>query len=85
MKHHALPTFWECYRSLPDNIRKLAEKNITLRHQASAARERVSPANQREYAPIVCIINSRRLALIGGQALRLNYHLFAGVLIRWAV
>ena len=30
MNHLASPTFWECYKQLPDAIRKLADKNFAL-------------------------------------------------------
>jgi mRNA-degrading endonuclease RelE of RelBE toxin-antitoxin system len=30
MKHFALPRFWKCYRELPSNIQKLADKNFKL-------------------------------------------------------
>ena len=26
MKHHASPDFWACYRSLPEDVRKLADQ-----------------------------------------------------------
>lgn len=30
MNHYASPAFWECYRQLPDAVRKLADKNFAL-------------------------------------------------------
>jgi hypothetical protein len=30
MKHFALPRFWQCYRSLPQPIQDLADKNYAL-------------------------------------------------------
>jgi hypothetical protein len=33
MKHFASPTFWEAYRSLPANVRLLADKNYALLKQ----------------------------------------------------
>ncbi len=30
MKHFTLPRFWKCYRELPPNIQKLADKNNAL-------------------------------------------------------
>ena len=30
VKHYASPAFWEKYRELPDNIKKLADKNFEL-------------------------------------------------------
>ncbi len=30
MKHHALPEFWMHYRSLPEHIQRLADKNFEL-------------------------------------------------------
>jgi hypothetical protein len=30
MKHRAVPEFWICYRSLPSEIQKLADKNFEL-------------------------------------------------------
>ena len=30
MKHFALPSFWKCYHSLPEQIQKLADKNYAL-------------------------------------------------------
>jgi mRNA-degrading endonuclease RelE of RelBE toxin-antitoxin system len=30
MKHFTLPRFWKCYRELPPNIRKLADKSYAL-------------------------------------------------------
>lgn len=33
MRHFAGPRFWQAYESLPENIRKLADKNFTLLSQ----------------------------------------------------
>ena len=30
MKHHALPEFWECYNTLPEHVRDIADKNFGL-------------------------------------------------------
>ena len=30
LKHYANPTFWEKYEQLPENIKKLADKNFEL-------------------------------------------------------
>ena len=30
MNHFADPTFWECYRKLPQNIQELADENFRL-------------------------------------------------------
>jgi mRNA-degrading endonuclease RelE of RelBE toxin-antitoxin system len=30
LKHYATPTFWEKYEQLPENIKKLADKNFEL-------------------------------------------------------
>ena len=30
MNPHASPSFWECYKQLPEVIRKLADKNFAL-------------------------------------------------------
>ena len=30
MKHYASPAFWERYRSLPDSVRRVADKNFEL-------------------------------------------------------
>jgi hypothetical protein len=30
MRHFALPRFWKCYRELPSNVQKLANKNYGL-------------------------------------------------------
>ena len=30
MNHSASPSFWECYKQLPDTIRILADKNFSL-------------------------------------------------------
>ena len=30
LKHYANPTFWEKYKQLPENIKKLADKNFEL-------------------------------------------------------
>jgi len=30
VKHFALPSFWKCYNSLPEQIQKLADKNYAL-------------------------------------------------------
>ena len=30
MKHRAAPDFWPCYRSLPDEVRDLADKSFAL-------------------------------------------------------
>ena len=30
MNHHASSSFWECYKQLPEAIRKLADKNFAL-------------------------------------------------------
>jgi hypothetical protein len=30
LNHHASPAFWECYRSLPAEIRDLADKSFEL-------------------------------------------------------
>ena len=30
MNHHASPSFWECYKQLPEAIRKLDDKNFAL-------------------------------------------------------
>ena len=30
MKHFATPRFWECYRTLPKSVQKLADKNFEL-------------------------------------------------------
>jgi len=30
LKHFASPQFWECYRSLPQPVQKLADKNFEL-------------------------------------------------------
>jgi hypothetical protein len=36
VKHHALPEFWAHYRSLPEHIQKLADKNFQLLQSNSA-------------------------------------------------
>jgi hypothetical protein len=33
MNHFATPDFWFCYRSLPDEVRDLADKNFSLLRQ----------------------------------------------------
>ena len=33
MRHFASPSFWECYKKLPENIRALADKNYALLKQ----------------------------------------------------
>ena len=30
MNHFATPSFWSCYRQLPDEVRKLSDKNFAL-------------------------------------------------------
>ena len=30
MKHFALPCFWQCYRQLPEDVQRLADKNHRL-------------------------------------------------------
>ena len=30
MKHFASPDFWRCYRSLPESVQRLADKNFRL-------------------------------------------------------
>ena len=30
MKHHATPRFWRCYRKLPEEIRRLADRTYAL-------------------------------------------------------
>lgn len=30
MKHHAAPSFWECFDKLPDQVQRLARKNYEL-------------------------------------------------------
>ena len=30
MNHHTSPSFWECYKQLPEAIPKLADKNFAL-------------------------------------------------------
>ncbi len=30
MNHHASPRFWRCYRGLPDEVRKLADRHYAL-------------------------------------------------------
>jgi hypothetical protein len=36
MNHFTLPAFWECYRSLPDDVKRLADKNFALLKENSA-------------------------------------------------
>jgi hypothetical protein len=33
VRHFASPSFWECYKKLPENIRALADKNYALLKQ----------------------------------------------------
>ena len=30
MNHHASPDFWSCYRTLPEEVQKLADKSFAL-------------------------------------------------------